>query len=88
MSQHSATPWFVSARWWVMGGDRIIVHTDGQAVEDQANAERIVACVNACAGLANPEEALRLLANAEGQGDLIRAAEDIVMAIQNHRKAR
>ena len=65
MSKHSPEPWEVTRSTKMSGGEstvfaglRPVVGTTGVRGSDlkatKANAERIVACVNACAGVENP----------------------------------
>lgn len=49
-------PWKVSRGHIFDCGDATVVHYEGVPCEEEA--DRIVACVNACAGLDNPESAL------------------------------
>lgn len=69
MPKHTPEPWLVSMR----PGASIVVQTllndyypvafvqNPYGTSGTDNAERIVACVNACAGIANPEVAVRNL---------------------------
>ena len=67
---HTPGPWTTrkgNTRWSVVGGGQYIAYavsgTPGLGPDgERANAERIVACVNACEGLADPAVVPELLA--------------------------
>lgn len=74
MSKHTPEPWkkLYNGGQPAIGNDEIYIttintHSHGESVENAANAERIVACVNGCAGL-NPtayQPVLNLLKDAQ-----------------------
>lgn len=75
MGQHTPEPWSVSAEEYDAESGVISIPEIGRLLHetnadwspaedwgiDKANAERIVACVNACAGIANPEAISEML---------------------------
>jgi len=63
MSKHTPGPWKVRGRFNVHSGSLHLLQAAGAGTineTDEANAARIVACVNACAGI-NPEAVPELL---------------------------
>lgn len=77
MSAHTLEPWRAESggtdTWWAIvtaAGEVIVDLADSSfsVEQDRANAKRIVACVNACAGIADPaatlDEVRRLLTEA------------------------
>ena len=69
---HTPTPWKVTpshtGRGWNIDGPRLglalpwlVARTESEEPVDEANAQRIVACVNACAGMADPEATITAL---------------------------
>jgi hypothetical protein len=73
MPEHSPEPWSVeereagnaAPRFWInhasaMAGEYVVAELNGECcLNAQADAERIVACVNALAGIEDPEEFVR-----------------------------
>jgi len=64
--KHTAEPWIRKhgTRIYAADGEWFIAQTTispshPAGAQDEANATRIVACVNACKGLADPEAAIR-----------------------------
>ena len=54
---HTPAPWSIDAGNFIISGGKDIARALGDCTteeEDTANAARIVACVNACAGLNDP----------------------------------
>lgn len=62
MPSHTPEPWEARVSYDVTGYPKIAVQglARGDADRDEANAVRIVACVNALAGIADPAAALNL----------------------------
>ena len=59
--KHTKEPWRIEDRWNILSGERLVSNCGGfssnvkpVAEENEANAKRIIACVNALEGL-NPE---------------------------------
>ena len=57
--KHTAEPWHIRKGSYVWNQQNEIIvsaeHDNGAVGEDEANARRIVACVNACAGIETTE---------------------------------
>ena len=72
--KHTPEPWIATKRddvGYDVGGERSIMaivefdHEDARVTgDDEANAKRIVACVNACKGIKDPEQAVPMLLEA------------------------
>lgn len=70
---HTLEPWFLSGQYRIMGpseesgyGPESVARVRAKqeyrhAEVDAANAARIVACVNACRGMIDPEQEIRAL---------------------------
>ncbi len=66
MSQHTPEPWHQSSRYlydkdWHTLAAFCTTNRDAPPEQDIANTQRIVACVNACAGIADPAATLAAL---------------------------
>lgn len=53
--EHTLEPWVVEAYGSIMAADETICHTSYETGPREPNMRRIVACVNACAGLSTED---------------------------------